>query len=226
MAAKGSLLENWEILIMKIILLPEQATAISKAIAPAISKDKTKHNLQQIEISPVGQVENGIAKSVRFAATDGFRLHVVTLAPEENSAYEWDDAYLVSGAELVKALADAAKKDRNGIVKIDCAGHGAPAVMVTNSHKVTGMNQHVTCVDMSSATFPNIDPLLADSLNTETELPASYDARYLADMVKAAGALSEHVKVTAMNTRKCGRVESRNYDLWASFTGLLMPVRA
>lgn len=211
---------------MKIILLPEQATAISKAIAPAISKDKTRHHLQQVEISPVGELVNGIARSVRFAATDGYRLHVVTLAPEENSAYEWGDTCLVSGAELVKALADAAKKDKNGIVKIDCAGHGAPAVMVTNSHKVTGMNQYVVCVDMSSATFPDIGPLLSDSLHTETELPASYDARYLADMVKAAGALSEHVKVTAMNTRKCGRVESHNSQAWMNFVGLLMPVRA
>lgn len=211
---------------MKIILLPEQATAISKAIAPAISKDKTRIHLQQVQIAPVGELVNGIARSVRFAATDGYRLHVLTLAPEENSAYEWPETVLVSGAELVKALADAAKKDKAGTVAIDCAGLGAPAVMVTNSNKVTGMNQYVVCVDINDYGWPNIDPLLAGSLTQDVELPASYDSRYLADMVKAAGALNESVTITAISTRKCGRIESRNYDLWASFTGLLMPVRA
>lgn len=213
---------------MKIQLAPAQAVAISKAIAPAISKEKHKYHLQQIQISPQGDSKNGYATSVRFAATDGFRLHTVELV-NSYDPHEWSESITVSGAKLVKALADAAKKDKTGTVNIECVGAGAPAVMVTNTHNDTGMNQYVVCVDMSSEHMPQIDGLLTGSLNQDMELPATYNARYLADMVKSAGAVSEAVKITGISTRRCGRVEATgdSYgDTGLSFVGLLMPQRA
>jgi len=204
---------------MEISLTAAQAVTISKAIAPAISKDKTRPHLLGVQIAPIWTTAG-----VRINVTDSFRLHSVVV---ETTDAEWPDAVVPAGAELVKALQAAAKADKTGRVTIQCAGEDAPALMVTNGQRFT------QCVDLYKVTYPNVDELLARTL--ETELPAAFDGDYFADLMAAAQVVGSHetrkgqagrpVEIHAISSKQCCQVTSQSYDETISFTGLLMPQR-
>lgn len=210
---------------MKLTMDTAQAVTLSKAIAPAISKDKVKQHLICVQIQPVTGDRGEIDTAVQFTATDGYRLHVVTV---ESPEHDWTDTVLVYGAELVKALQAAAKADKAGTITIQCEGHGAPAVMITNG------DRFVQCVDMNNyVTFPTIDALLNGP--TEVELPARFNGHYLSDLMTAAqlvgdcgtsrGQIGRPVEIQSVSQRKCARFASQSFNGLMTFTGLLMPQR-
>lgn len=210
---------------MKLTMTAAQAVTLSKAIAPAISKDKVKQNLICVQIQPVTGQRGEVDTAVQFTSTDGYRLHIVTV---ESPEHDWTDTVLVYGAELVKVLQAAAKADKTGKVTIQCEGHGAPAVMVTNG------DRFVQCVDMNNyVTFPNVDSLIGT--DNEAELPASFNGYYLSDLMAAGQLVGEHgtgkgqigrpVRIESIQSRRCARFTAESFDRSLTFTALLMPQR-
>jgi hypothetical protein len=203
---------------MKLTLTTAQAVALAKSIASAISIDpKQKYHLQGVQVIVTG----GYAT---FTATDGFRMHRITVP--QNTIVKYDSLVIV-GADLVSALLATAKtigKDSGDIViEYDCDG----------TVEIIGGGQ-TTCVTELDTEFPPCASLF-DAL-PETESGAYYHAPYLADMATAASHISGKAKkgshddagmvqIVNIHPRKAMHVTAQNTITGMQFHGLLMPQR-
>jgi len=200
---------------MKVTLSTPQAVALAKAIAPAISTDKIKIHLQTIDV-----LVTDIAAV--FTATDGYRLHRVTVPQSPEQCGEGHAN--ITGKELLSALNNLAKlngKAGGDIVlshsRYDCATIGTAQATLT-------------------ATVLNIAfPACASILNPTPEIDsdAYYHAPYLADIITAAGHVARHgwkdtvetVNLVNVHPRKPAHVRASNPVTGMEFHGVLMPCR-
>lgn len=187
---------------METTLTAGQASAIAKALAPAIAKGKDRPALLGVAVDPV----------TGFSATDGYRAHVVTVP-----GLDAFPAGVLAGAELVAALKAAAK----------AAGKGGTVTLTASEADVIGWRVSAGGV---TATVPaltcdavNLAPILAGTLDGETVLPATYNPTYLAALIDAAGAIGDTVRVVKIHDRRPARVESSGDGM--TFVGVLMPQR-
>ena len=187
---------------METTLTAGQASAIAKALAPAISKEKGRPHLMGVAVDPV----------TGLSATDGYRAHVVTVPGLDSLP-----AGVLAGAELVATLKAAAK----------AAGKGGTVTLTASEADVIGWR--VSAGGMT-ATVPaltcdpvNLAPILAGSLDGDTVIPAPFDPGRFADLVNAAGAIGETVRIVKIHDRYAARVESSGNGM--TFTGVLMPQR-
>lgn len=202
---------------MKITLTTAQAVALAKSIAPAISDDPVRMHLRGIEIVGTGTYAT-------FTATDGFRLHRITIP---RTAIVSLDSFIVSGVEFVAALLATAK----------AIGKGSGDIVI--DYDLDGTVEIIgggltTCVTEFDVEFPPCGSLL-DAL-PETESGAYYHAPYLADMATAAATVSGKVKkgshddagmvkIENIHPRKAMHVTAQNTITGMQFHGLLMPQR-
>lgn len=190
------------------------ATAIAKAIKPAISTDKMKRHLVSVEIRQDGE-------RIRLAATDGYRMHLVYVT----GAGEIAEPVTLDGMELMKALTTAGKDAKAAPVSIELLSDGNATVTGGN------VSAHVPGYLM---TFPNVSQILA--MDAPTEVGALFNGDYLADMATAAQQIADiglgkrqqalGVKLEAISTTRPMRVSSVSVSGNVSFTGVVMPVRA
>ena len=204
---------------MKITLTTAQAIALAKSIAPAISTDKLKLNLLGV------LVDTTATESVTFTATDGYRLHRITVP---QSSVDNVGLFALFGAELVSALLNASKaigKD-NGVVEL--------TYDYSSNSMVTGGGLNVT-VPVAYGEFPACAAIL--DVNVETESGAYYDTVYLAEIVTAAGHITgktgkntygseQLVKIVNIHPSKPMHVTAQSVVTGMQFHGVLMPRRA
>ena len=202
---------------MKITLTTIQAISLAKSIAPAISTDATRVHLHSIQVTTTGEY-------VTFTATDGYRLHQITVPQTD---IESCDTFQVGGVELVGALLGTAKaigKD-NGAIVLDY--HYGDKVVATGA----GMTLNVPVVHVE---FPPCAAIL--DLNVETESGACYHAPYLADIATAASHISGKarkggpdnggmVKIVNIHPNKPMHVTAQSVATGMQFHGVLMPQR-
>ena len=190
---------------METTLTAGQAAAIAKALGPAIAKGKDRPALLGVAWGPDGTL----------SATDGYRAHVVTV-PE--LACDYAPAVL-SGADFIAALKASAKDvGRNGLVSVNVDTWPDRASTVTVAGSVVSVAVPVLTCDPV-----NLAPILAGSLDGETVLPASFDPGRFADLVTAAGAIGDTVRIVKIHDKQPARVESSGDGM--TFTGVLMPQR-
>lgn len=202
---------------MKITLTTAQAVALAKSISPAISDDPVRMHLRGIEVVCTGSY-------VTFTATDGYRMHRITVPQNSISKL---DVLVISGAEFVSALLATVKTIGKGsgdiVIDYDCDG----------TVEIIGGGL-TTCVTEFDVEFPPCTALL-DAL-PETESGAYYHAPYLADIATAASHISgkakkgSHddagmVKIENIHPRKAMHVTAQNTITGMQFHGLLMPQR-
>jgi hypothetical protein len=202
---------------MKITLTTAQAVALAKSISPAISDDPVRMHLRGIEVVCTGSY-------VTFTATDGFRMHRITVP--QNSIAKLDKL-VISGKEFVSALLATVKAIGKGsgdiVIDYDCDG----------TVELIGGGL-TTCVTELDTEFPPCAALL-DAL-PETESGAYYHAPYLADIATAASHVSGKVKkgshddagmvqLVNIHPRKAMHVTAQNTITGMQFHGLLMPQR-
>jgi hypothetical protein len=190
------------------------ATAIAKAIKPAISTDKMKRHLVMVEIRQDGE-------RIRLAATDGYRMHIVYVTGAGSMA----EPVTLDGLELVKALTTAGKDAKAAPVTIELLSDGNATVTGGN------VSAHVPGYLM---TFPNVSQILA--MDAPTEIGALFNGDYLSDMATAAQQIADigvgkrqrtlGVKLEAISLARPMRVSSVSVSGDVSFTGVVMPVRA
>lgn len=190
------------------------ATAIAKAIKPAISTDKMKRHLVSVDIRQDGE-------RIRLAATDGYRMHIVYVT----GAGEIAEPVTLDGMELVKALTTAGKDAKAAPVSIELLSDGNATVTGGN------VSAHVPGYLM---TFPNVSQILA--MESPTEIGAVFNGDYLADMATAAQQIADiglgkrmqalGVKLESISLTRPMRVTSVSVSGDVSFTGVVMPVRA
>ena len=203
---------------MKITLTAAQAATLGKAIAPAVSTDKTRLHLTLVHVETTDD-------SATFTATDGYRMHRIT-APQTTG--ETGDKFLVAGVEFVAALGNAAKAIGKGagfvVVEYDNDG----TVEVTGG----GVTHSVRELDID---FPPCGSIMDAEPETESE-SAYFHGPYMADLITAASTVSGKVKkgchdavgmvqIQNLNSRKPMHVRSSSPDTGMTFHGLLMPQR-
>jgi hypothetical protein len=203
---------------MKITLTTAQAVALAKSIAPAISDDPVRIQLRAVQVSTTGEY-------VTFTATDGYRMHQVTVPQTDIESCE---SFQVGGVELVGALLGTAK----------AIGKGSGAIELTYDYgdkvvaAAAGMTLNIPVLDIE---FPPCASILDTPV--ETESGAYYHAPYLADMAAAAGHVSGKVKkgthddagmvqIVNIHPNKPMHVTAQSTATGMQFHGLLMPQRA
>jgi len=201
---------------MKVTLTTPQAVALAKAIAPAICTDKIKIHLQTIDVLVTDT-------AAVFTATDGYRLHRVTVPQSPEQCGEGHAN--ISGSELLSALNNLAKL--NGKAGGDIVlsyDYGYAANVSTGGATLTAMVLDITF------------PACASILNPTPELDsdAYYHAPYLADIITAAGHAARHkvgkdtvetVNLVNVHPRKPAHVRASNPITGMEFHGVLMPCR-
>lgn len=199
---------------MKFQLTSDQAKALGLALRDAISSDKIRFHLTNVEIAL-------FEDHVTFTATDSYRCHRVSI---ETPVTEWGiDPVLVSGVEFVKGLAALAKiaKFREISFSYD---YGYTATLAV------GDDSHVLSV--SNASFPPCDGFL--SATSDLEGNALFNGDYFADLMTAAASVANmgqkasdprSVEIVTINPRKCAKVQATSDDGKVSFTGVIMPAR-
>jgi hypothetical protein len=203
---------------MKITLTPAQAVSLAKGIAPAISTEPGKHNLHSIQVTTTGEYAT-------FTATDGYRLHRITVPQTDIDPRE---PIQLGGVELVGALLIAAKATGKGINTVELLFENEEKIIVTG----TGVSSNVPVVNVE---FPACASIL--DMGGETESGASYDTVYLAEIVTAAGHISgkakkgtygneQLVKIENIHPSKPMHVTAQSTATGMQFHGVLMPRRA
>jgi DNA polymerase III sliding clamp (beta) subunit (PCNA family) len=203
---------------MKITLTTAQAVSLAKGIAPAISTDAGKHNLHSIQVTTTGEYAT-------FTATDGYRLHRITVPQTDIDPRE---PIQLGGVELVGALLIAAKATGKGINTVELLFDNEEKVVVTG----TGVTSNVPVMNVE---FPACASIL--DMGGETESGACYDTAYLAEMITAAGHISgkakknaygneQLVKIENIHPKKPMHVTAQSVATGIQFHGVLMPRRA
>ena len=202
---------------MKITLTTAQSVALAKSIAPAISDDPVRIQLQAVQVVTTGEY-------VTFTATDGYRMHRITVP---QTSIESCDSFQVGGVELVGALLGTAKAIGKGDGVVVLAYDYGDKVIATGA----GMTLNVPVLDIE---FPPCASIL--DTPDETESGAYYHAPYLADIATAAAHVSGKVKkgshddagmvqIVNIHPRKPMHVTAQNTVTGMQFHGLLMPQR-
>ena len=203
---------------MKITLTTVQAVALAKSIAPAISDNPAHPHLHTVQVVTTGE-------HVTFTATDGYRMHRITVPQTDIDPCE---PLQLSGVELVGALLGTARAIGKGSGVIEMHYDYGTKVVATGA----GDSMNVPVLDVA---FPSCTAILAPY--PETESGAYYDTVFLADIVTAAGHISgktkkgsandaQRVKIMNIHPRKPMHVTTENYVTGMTFYGVLMPRRA
>lgn len=203
---------------MKITLTTAQAVALAKSIAPAVSDDPVRVHLQTVQVVTTGE-------NVTFTATDGYRMHRITVPQTDIDPCE---PLQLGGVELVGALLGTAKAIGKGSGAIEMHYDYGTKVVATGA----GESMNIPVLDVG---FPTCDHILDPE--PETEPGAYYDTVFLADLVTAAGHISgktkkgsandvQRVKIMNIHPRKPMHVTTENYVTGMTFYGVLMPRRA
>jgi hypothetical protein len=200
---------------MKVTLSTPQAIALAKAIAPAISKEKNKVHLQTVDVLVTDT-------AAIFTATDGYRLHRVTVPQSPEQCGEGHAN--ITGKELLSALNNLAKLNgKTGGDIVLSYDYGHTSNISTGGATLTAMVLDITF------------PACASILNPTPELDsdAYYHAPYLADIITAAGHVARHgwkdtvetVNLVNVHPRKPAHVRASNPVTGMEFHGVLMPCR-
>lgn len=203
---------------MKITLTTAQAVSLAKGIAPAISNDPVRLHLHSVQVITTGDYAT-------FTATDGYRLHSVTVPQTDIDPRE---PIQLGGVELVGALLGTAK----------AIGKGSGDIVLTTDigGKVVATGAGVTMnIPIVNVEFPACASIL--DMGGDTESGACYDTVYLADMVTAAGHISgkakkntygneQLVKIENIHPKKPMHVTAQSVATGMQFHGVLMPRRA
>ena len=189
---------------METTFTPGEAKALAGALAGAVSRDRARINLQGVHVS-----------GERFAATDGYVLHTVTV-PDMAA-----EPVTVDGKALCDALKGAAKAaGRTGTVVL--AGVGGD---VTVSAVLPGSPAavFVAAVPVLAVEFPNIDTLL--TADTDAEPGATFDAGRLAGIIDAAGCIGSggRVRIDSLSVKRAAVVTAQGERF--GFFGRVMPYR-
>lgn len=203
---------------MKITLTTAQAVSLAKSISPAISTEPMKYNLHSIQVTTTGE-------HATFTATDGYRLHRITIP---QTIILTTEPLQVGGVELVGALLIAAKATGKGIDTVELLFEHDGKIVVTG----TGVSSNVPIMNVD---FPACASIL--DMGGETESGASYDTVYLAEMITAAGHISgkakknvygseQLVKIENIHPKKPMHVTAQSTTTGMQFHGVLMPRRA
>jgi DNA polymerase III sliding clamp (beta) subunit (PCNA family) len=203
---------------MKLTLTTAQAVSLAKGIAPAISTEPMKNNLHSIQVATTGDYAT-------FTATDGYRLHSITVPQTDIETLE---PFQVGGVELVGALLGTAKAagKGNGVIELVLRQEWVIAT-------AAGVTMNVPVVNVE---FPACATIL-DTLRDVTESGACYDTVYLAEIVTAAGHISgkakknvyddsQLVKIENIHPKKPMHVTAQSTATGMQFHGVLMPRRA
>lgn len=200
---------------MKVTLSTPQAVALAKAIAPAISTDKIKIHLSTVQVYSCAEYST-------FTATDGYRLHRVTVPQLDGVSI---DPYNVEGKELISALNNLAKANgKTGGDIVLSYDYGDNVTIATGE------------TSLSAAVIDVAFPACASILNPTPEIDsdAYYHAPYLADIITAAGHAARHkvgkdtvetVNLVNVHPRKPAHVRASNPITGMEFHGVLMPCR-
>jgi DNA polymerase III sliding clamp (beta) subunit (PCNA family) len=194
---------------MKLEITGAQAATIGKAIKPAISTEK-------IHLSGVLLASERIndADHVTFTATDGYRCHKITL---QASNFTPEDNLVLSGPDLVKALATCAKAaSKNGKVTITVENGLVTVSSIGISVGVPTLNTE----------FPDMGPIL--SPEPENDGPAAFDGNFFSDAMTAGQLIAgknSNVKILNLNPRKCCHIRASSQDSLMGFHAVLMPQR-
>jgi hypothetical protein len=201
---------------MKVTLTTPQAVALAKAIAPAISKEKNKVHLQTIDVLVTDT-------AAVFTATDGYRLHRVTVPQSPEQCREGHAN--IEGSELLSAL--------NNLAKLNGKTGGDIVLSYDYGDNVTIATGETS---LSAAVIDVAFPACASILNPTPEIDsdAYYHAPYLADIITAAGHAARHkvgkdtvetVNLVNVHPRKPAHVRASNPVTGLEFHGVLMPCR-
>jgi hypothetical protein len=200
---------------MKATLTTPQAVALAKAIVPAISKEKNKVHLQTVDVLVTDT-------AAVFTATDGYRLHRVTVPQSPEQCGEGHAN--ITGKELLSALNNLAKLNgKTGGDIVLSYDYGHTANVSTGGATLTAIVLDITF------------PACASILNPTPELDsdAHFHAPYLADIITAAGHVARHgwkdtvetVNLVNVHPRKPAHVRASNPVTGMEFHGVLMPCR-
>jgi hypothetical protein len=212
---------------MRITLSTAQAVTLAKAIKPAIGTDPIRNHLMTVEIAAT---DGGAT----FTATDGYRMHQVTVAAANGWAYEPGEKINVAGKELVANLALLAKTNGTGDGTVTLANETEDRSQILNL-MMTSSSSMVVVVDEIAREFPNCGAIL----NTEpatSELVCQFDSEYLADIITAAGVVGKikkskgieatsPIKILNLNPSKPCHITATNADMGMEFYGVIMPQR-
>lgn len=212
---------------MRITLSTAQAVTLAKAIKPAIGTDQVRVHLTTVEIAAT---DGGVT----FTATDGYRMHQVTVAASDGWVFVPGEKINVAGKELVSNLALFAKNNGKGEGSVTLRNVTDDGAEISNL-MMTSSSSMVVAVDIIDREFPNCASIL-DSEPATSELVCQFEAEYLADIVTAAGAVSKAnkrkgmpamspVKILNLNPSKPCHVTATNSDLGMEFHGVIMPQR-
>ncbi len=209
---------------MKITLTTAQAVALAKSIAPAISTEPGRYHLHSVQVVTTGEY-------VAFTATDGYRMHQVTVP---QTSIEACAPFQVGGVELVGALLNTAKAigKGDGAIVLDY-DYGNRLEVMTNYENLNVPTAHLN-VPVVHVEFPPCASIL--DTPAETESGAYYHAPYLADIATAAAHISGKAKkgshddagmiqIVNIHPRKAMHVTAQNTVTGMQFHGLLMPQR-
>jgi hypothetical protein len=212
---------------MRITLSTAQAVTLSKAIKDAIGTDPIRNHLMTVEIA----TSTGAAT---FTATDGYRMHRVTVAAGDGWQVEPGETINVAGKELITNLALFAKNNGTGDGSVSLAnvtddGSALLHLMIRSSSSM------VVAVDIIDRDFPNCAAII-DSEPATSELVCQFNAEYLADIITAAGIVGKikkskgvdamsPIKILNLNPSKPCHITATNEDMGMEFHGVIMPQR-
>lgn len=199
---------------MKLQLTADQAKALGAALKPAITTEKTKRHLMNVQVTTYED-------HAEFIATDGYIMHRVSI---ETPVSEWvQGEFLLDGMPLVKALASAAKAAKYREITLTYDYGNTADISI-------GADSHAT-IDVIDGHFPPANTILATV--SPLEGGAMFNGEFFADVMLAASAVANTnnkrvergVTIVSINPRKCGRIESDSDDGKVKFTGVIMPTR-
>ena len=167
---------------MRITLSTAQAVTLAKAIKPAIGTDPIRNHLMTVEITTT---DGG----AMFTATDGYRMHRVTVAAADGWQINDGEKINVAGKELVTNLALFAKNNGSGAGTVTMANITDDNDPIVNL-KMTSSSSMVVVVDIIAREFPNCGAILNTDPAT-SELVCQFDSDYLADIITAAGVVGK-----------------------------------
>jgi hypothetical protein len=209
---------------MKITLTTAQAVALAKGIAPAISNDPGRYHLHSVQVVTTGEY-------VTFTATDGYRMHQITVPQTD---IESGNTFQAAGVELVAALLSTAKAigKGNGIIVMDY-DYGNRLEVMSNYENLDVPTAHMN-VPVVHVEFPPCASIL--DMPVETESGAYYNAAYMADIATAAAHISGKARkgsndyagmmqIVNIHPNKPMHVTAQNTVTGMQFHGLLMPQR-
>jgi hypothetical protein len=212
---------------MKITLSTAQAVTLSKAIKDAIGTDPIRNHLMTVEIL----TSSGAAT---FTATDGYRMHRVTIAAGDGWQFEPGETINVAGKELVTNLALFAKNNGAGDGSVTLANMTDDGSAILNL-MMTSSSSMVVVVDTIDRELPNCGAII-NSEPATSELVCQFNAEYLADIITAAGIVGKikkakgvdamsPIKILNINPSKPCHITAANDDMGMEFHGVIMPQR-